>query len=48
MAGGILMTKEAGGIVTEVDFGSKMLENGSIFSANANIHQDFHNALNKK
>lgn len=46
IAGGMLMVKEAMGIITEVSFGSKMFETGSVFAANASIHQPIHNALN--
>lgn len=47
IAGGSLLVKEAGGIVTEVTYGSNMLETGSIFAANPHIHQGIHQELNK-
>jgi myo-inositol-1(or 4)-monophosphatase len=47
IAGGILLVKEAGGIVTEVTYGSDMLQTGSVFAANPHIHQGIHQELNK-
>lgn len=39
MAAGILMVREAGGIVTDLGGGPGMLENGSILAANSAIHK---------
>jgi myo-inositol-1(or 4)-monophosphatase len=39
MAAGILMVREAGGIVTDVDGGTTMLESGSVLAANASIQK---------
>jgi myo-inositol-1(or 4)-monophosphatase len=39
MAAGILIIEEAGGIVTDIDGGRKMLESGGIVAGNASLHQ---------
>ncbi|CAO5674089.1 MAG: Inositol-1-monophosphatase [Holosporales bacterium] len=46
IAGGILMVREACGIVTETTYAKNMMETGSIFAANAEIHQPIHRLLN--
>ena len=38
MAAGILLVREAGGFVTEVDNGSDMLRSGSVLAANQQLH----------
>jgi myo-inositol-1(or 4)-monophosphatase len=38
MAAGIVLVREAGGFVAEVDGGSKMLESGNILAANDRLH----------
>jgi len=39
MAAGILMVREAGGIVTDLDGGTNMLESGSVLAGNASIQK---------
>jgi myo-inositol-1(or 4)-monophosphatase len=39
IAAGILMVREAGGIVTDVDGGTTMLESGSVLAANGSIQK---------
>jgi myo-inositol-1(or 4)-monophosphatase len=39
MAAGIVIVREAGGIVTDLDGGDRMLEKGHILCANANVHK---------
>ncbi len=39
LAAGILLVREAGGTVTDLDGGSGMLENGEVLAANAAIHR---------
>jgi len=39
VAAGIVLVREAGGFVTEVDGGSKMLESGNILASNDRLHQ---------
>jgi myo-inositol-1(or 4)-monophosphatase len=39
MAAGIVLVKEAGGLVSEIDGGKKMLENGNILAANPSLHR---------
>ncbi len=38
IAAGILLVREAGGIITEIDGGDKMLESGSVIAANSAMH----------
>ncbi len=38
IAAGILLVREAGGIITEIDGGDKMLDSGSVIAANSNMH----------
>jgi myo-inositol-1(or 4)-monophosphatase len=38
MAAGILLVREAGGYVSEIDGGHKMLESGSVLAANDHLH----------
>jgi myo-inositol-1(or 4)-monophosphatase len=39
MAAGILMVREAGGIVTDIDGGANMLDTGSVLAANGSIQK---------
>ncbi len=41
MAAGILMVREAGGVVSDLDGGEKMLETGHILAANEALHPQF-------
>ena len=41
MAAGILLVREAGGIVTDINGKDKMLENGSIIASNGDLDRDF-------
>lgn len=47
IAAGILIVAEAGGIATEIDGGSEMLQSGSILASNADLHQDMLQILRK-
>jgi myo-inositol-1(or 4)-monophosphatase len=38
IAAGILLVREAGGFVTEINGGDKMLESGNVLAANAHLH----------
>ena len=38
MAAGILLVREAGGVVTDLDGGTRSLENGHILAANEPLH----------
>ncbi len=40
VAAGILLVREAGGMITEIDQGSRMLETGSVLATNTNLHDD--------
>ncbi|MCH8862494.1 MAG: inositol monophosphatase [Proteobacteria bacterium] len=40
IAAGILLVREAGGMITEIDQGSRMLETGSVLATNTNLHDD--------
>ena len=40
IAAGIIMVREAGGMVTEMDGRDRMLETGSILAVNPNLHQE--------
>lgn len=39
VAAGILLIREAGGYITELDGGANMLESGSVLAANQNLHR---------
>ncbi len=39
MAAGIVLVREAGGIVSDLDGGADMLDKGSVLAANAPIHK---------
>ncbi len=41
MAAGLLLVREAGGIVTDLDGRDNMLENGTIVASNANLDREF-------
>ena len=45
MAAGIVLIREAGGIVTDMAGGDKMLETGSIAAANMSLHKDMRKML---
>lgn len=45
IAAGLLLVREAGGIVTEIDRGSQMLQSGSVLAANAQLHEPLGNAI---
>lgn len=45
MAAGILLVREAGGIVTDFSGRDKMLENGEIIATNASLDRDFRQLL---
>ena len=47
MAAGILMVREAGGTVTDLDGGSAMLESGGVLVANAQIHRGLMQVLKR-
>jgi myo-inositol-1(or 4)-monophosphatase len=47
MAAGIIIVKEAGGIVTEVSGGTKMLESGSVLAANPDMQESMGEALRR-
>ena len=38
MAAGILLVKEAGGVVTDMNGGDQMMANGQMLSANEHLH----------
>lgn len=46
IAAGLLMVKEAGGQVSEIDGGPNMLESGSIMAANLHLHPQMAKILN--
>lgn len=46
VAAGILLVREAGGIVSEVDGGKEVLNGGSILAANSSLYQDVRKLLN--
>jgi myo-inositol-1(or 4)-monophosphatase len=46
MAAGLLLVKEAGGFVTEVDGGKSPLASGSVLATNAKIHKGLQGILN--
>ncbi|NQV56479.1 MAG: inositol monophosphatase, partial [Rhodospirillales bacterium] len=47
IAAGIILVREAGGLVTDIDGRDMRLEAGTILAANANLHQPLGNALRK-
>jgi len=47
MAAGILLVKEARGIVSDISNGDKMLDSGSIIATNASIDQDVRSVIKK-
>ncbi|MBT4711763.1 MAG: inositol monophosphatase [Alphaproteobacteria bacterium] len=47
MAAGIIIVQEAGGIVTEVSGGTKMLESGSILAANPDMQENMGEVLRR-
>jgi myo-inositol-1(or 4)-monophosphatase len=47
IAAGIIMVREAGGMVTEMDGRDRMLETGSILAVNPNLHQELGQILRK-
>ena len=46
IAAGILLVREAGGFVTDLDGGTAMLDNGTVLAANAKLHQPLLALLN--
>jgi myo-inositol-1(or 4)-monophosphatase len=47
MAAGILLVREAGGLVTDIEGGDKMMETGSILAANGHVHAYLGEAIRK-
>ncbi|MDP6258980.1 MAG: inositol monophosphatase family protein, partial [Rhodospirillales bacterium] len=47
IAAGIVIVREAGGMVTELDSGDRMLESGSILAVNPNLYQELGQILKK-
>ena len=47
MAAGILLVREAGGLVTDINGGDKMLETGSVLAANETIRRHLQHSLQK-
>jgi len=47
IAAGIILVREAGGFVTEIDGKRNMLESGSILAANDQIHAELGRILKK-
>jgi len=47
MAAGIIIVREAGGLVTQIDGGEKMLEKGDILASNSGINQSMLDILRK-
>ena len=45
MAAGLLLVKEAGGIVSDLDGGNKMLETGDVLAGNGTIQKLMHAML---
>jgi len=45
MAAGLLMVREAGGYVSDLDGGDAMLDKGAIIAANEIVHRDLLRAL---
>lgn len=48
IAAGVLLVREAGGYVSEVDGGKQMLTSGNILAANDHLHARLGALLNKK
>ena len=46
MAAGIVMVREAGGFVSEIDGGKNMLENGNVLAVNSLLHRSLGKLLN--
>jgi myo-inositol-1(or 4)-monophosphatase len=47
IAAGLLLVREAGGLVTEIDGGDRMMETGSVLAANPHIHPPLGEAIRK-
>ena len=47
IAAGVLLVREAGGMVTEIDGGDRMLESGSVLVANPNMHGPLSDTLRR-
>ncbi|MCC6469512.1 MAG: inositol monophosphatase [Alphaproteobacteria bacterium] len=47
MAAGIVLVREAGGFVSEVDGGNKMLDSGAILASNDRLHQELSQVLRR-
>lgn len=45
LAAGVMLVREAGGFVSELDGGSGMMDSGSIVAANDHLHEDFRRIL---
>lgn len=45
IAAGLVIVREAGGYVTEIDGGANMMETGSVLAANDNLHQPIRDLL---
>jgi myo-inositol-1(or 4)-monophosphatase len=45
MAAGILLIKEAGGVVTDFSFNDKYMESGNVIAANPKMHQIMYQAI---
>lgn len=45
MAAGILLIKEAGGVVTDFSFNDKYMESGNVIAANPRMHQTMYQAI---
>ncbi|MFN8819515.1 MAG: inositol monophosphatase family protein, partial [Holosporaceae bacterium] len=45
LAAGIIMVREAGGMVSELDGGDQVLHGGTIFASNANLHDELRRRL---
>jgi myo-inositol-1(or 4)-monophosphatase len=46
IAAGLLLVQEAGGIITEIDGGSAMMQSGSVLASNGHIHRSLQEKLN--
>ena len=47
ISAGLLLVREAGGLVSEIDGGNKMLESGSVLAANASLHEPIRTLLRR-
>ncbi len=47
IAAGIVLVKEAGGYVSELDGGDGMMASGSMLASNGHIHSEIRSVLNK-